>query len=214
MCADWFTVEEIAPCLGSCIEINSYRIPSICVNWYFIASVFPIVFICIGTLKHGAVCGSVDIASRTSNVDGLLVEERLQYTGHEFGGDDVSLPVERVSFGLGGGSGYRFRGAVEEVGREACQLGLGDRTLGGHQDRLSDAGKSVRGDLVPIEDLGVLDERVGERDGRGPDRVPFASRDVRVGSAGKPHEQFQELLVPAGFVCLVGVREVLIEPRP
>jgi hypothetical protein len=144
----------------------------------------------------------------------LLVEERLQYTGHEFGGDDVSLPVERVSFGLGDGSGYRFRGAVEEVGREACELGLGGRTLGGHQDRLSDAGKSVRGDLVVIEDHGVFDERVGERDGRGPHRVLFASRDVRVGSAGKPHEQFQELLVPAGFVCLVGVREVLVEPRP
>src|ERR1043165_2950594 len=78
----------------------------------------------------------------------LPVEERLQYTGHEFGGDDVSLPVERVSFGVGDGSGYRFRGAVEEVGREACELGLGGRTLGGHQDRLSDAGKSVRGDLV------------------------------------------------------------------
>ena len=42
----------------------------------------------------------------------------------------------------------------------------------------------------------------------------FASRDVRVGSAGKPHEQFEHLLVPAGFVCLVGVREVLVEPRP
>ena len=95
----------------------------------------------------------------------LLVEERLQHTGHGFGGDDVSLPVERVSFGLGDGSGYRFRGAVEEVGREACELGLGGRTLGDHQDRLSDAGKSVRGDLVAIEDHGILDERVGERDG-------------------------------------------------
>src|ERR1051325_1332210 len=127
--------------------------------------------------------GPVDLAAMWA-VDGLLVEERLQYTGHEFGGDDVSLPVERVSFGLGGGSGYRFRGAVEEIGREARQRTLGDRTLGGHQDRLSDAGKSVRGDLVVIEDHGVLDERVGERDGRGPVRVLFASRDVRVGSAG------------------------------
>src|SRR3954462_6566108 len=91
----------------------------------------------------------------------LLVEERLQYTGHEFGGDDVSLPVERVSFGLGDGSGYRFRGAVEEVGREACELGLGGRTLGEHQDRLWAAGKSVCGELVAIEDHGVFDERVG-----------------------------------------------------
>ena len=33
-------------------------------------------------------------ASRSRN--GLLVEECLQYTGHEFGGDDVSLPVERA----------------------------------------------------------------------------------------------------------------------
>jgi hypothetical protein len=47
----------------------------------------------------------------------LLAEERLQYAGHKFWGDDVSLPVERVSFGLGNGSGYRFCGAIEEVGR-------------------------------------------------------------------------------------------------
>ncbi len=42
-------------------------------------------------------------------------------------------------------------------------------------------GKSVRGDLVVIEDHGVFDERVGERDGRGPDRVLFVCRDVRAG---------------------------------
>ena len=53
----------------------------------------------------------------------------------------------------------------KSVGRPANWGSVVGPSLGCHQDRLSDAGKSVRGDLVAIEDHGILDERVGERDG-------------------------------------------------